>query len=101
MIHRPGAVGWVGRKRWVLLPLNPSYKATTTRLLPLVDPAVDRVLMSLVIHQIAHREQALQEVYRVLHPGGRVLVRAVTPEVALQARVPFRFFPKVAHVFVH
>jgi ubiquinone/menaquinone biosynthesis C-methylase UbiE len=67
----------------------------------LVDQAVDRVLMSLVIHQIAHREQALQEVYRVLRPGGRVLVRAVTPEVALQAWVPFRFFPKVAHVFVH
>ena len=72
-----------------------------TRLLPLVDQAVDRVLMSLVIHQIAHREQALQEVYRVLRPGGRVLVRTVTPEVALQAWVPFRFFPKVAHVFVH
>jgi len=69
--------------------------------LPLVDQAVDRVLMSLVIHQIAHREQALQEVYRVLRPGGRVLVRTVAPEVALQAWVPFRFFPKVAHVFVH
>ena len=33
--------------------------------------------------------------------GGRVLVRTVAPEVALQAWVPFRFFPKVAHVFVH
>jgi ubiquinone/menaquinone biosynthesis C-methylase UbiE len=67
----------------------------------LVDQAVDRVLMSLVIHQIAHREQALQEVYRVLRPGGRVLVSAVAPEVAPQAWVPLRFFPKVAHVFVH
>jgi ubiquinone/menaquinone biosynthesis C-methylase UbiE len=69
--------------------------------LSLADQAVDRVLMSLVIHQIAHREQALLEVYRVLRPGGCVLVRTVAPEVALQARVPFRFFPKVAHVFVH
>ena len=38
--------------------------------LPLVDQAVDRVLMSLVIHQIAHREQALQEVYLCHVPAG-------------------------------
>jgi hypothetical protein len=36
----------------------------------------------------------------VSRPGGRVLVRIVAPEVALQAWVPFRFFPKVVHVFV-
>jgi ubiquinone/menaquinone biosynthesis C-methylase UbiE len=66
--------------------------------LPLADQTVDRVLMSLVLHQIAHRRQALQEAYRVLRPGGRVLVRTVAPEVTLQAWVPFRFFPKVAYV---
>jgi ubiquinone/menaquinone biosynthesis C-methylase UbiE len=66
--------------------------------LPLADQTVDRVLMSLVLHQIAHRQQALQEVYRVLRPGGRVLVRTVAPEVTLQAWVPFRFFPQVAQV---
>ena len=66
--------------------------------LPLADQTVDRVLMSLVLHQIANRQQALQEVYRVLRPGGRVLVRTVAPEVALQAWVPFRFFPRVAHI---
>jgi SAM-dependent methyltransferase len=66
--------------------------------LPLADQTIDRVLMSLVLHQIAHRQQALQEVYRVLRPGGSVLVRTVAPEVTLQAWVPFRFFPKVAHV---
>jgi ubiquinone/menaquinone biosynthesis C-methylase UbiE len=76
-------------------------RCATKEALPLADQAVDRVLMSLVIHQIAHREQALQEVYRVLRPGGRVLVRTVVPEVALQAWVPYRFFLKVAHVFVH
>jgi SAM-dependent methyltransferase len=66
--------------------------------LPLTDQTVDRVLMSLVLHQIAHRQQALQEVYRVLRPGGRVLVRTVAPEVTIQAWAPFRFCPKVAHV---
>src|SRR5438132_8639099 len=66
--------------------------------LPLAGQTVDRVLMSLVLHHIAHRQQALQEVYRVLRPGGCVLVRTVAPEVTLRAWVPFRFFPKVAHV---
>jgi ubiquinone/menaquinone biosynthesis C-methylase UbiE len=66
--------------------------------LPLADQTVDRALLSLVLHQIVHRQQALQEVYRVLRPGGRVLVRTVAPEVTLQDWVPFRFFPQVAHV---
>ena len=66
--------------------------------LPLADQTVDRVLMSLVLHQIAQRQQALREVYRVLRPGGMVLVRTVAPEVTLQDWVPFRFFPQVAHV---
>jgi ubiquinone/menaquinone biosynthesis C-methylase UbiE len=66
--------------------------------LPLADQTVDRVIMSLVLHQIADRKQALQEVYRVLRPGGRVLVRTVAPEIALRAWVPYRFFPKVAQV---
>jgi ubiquinone/menaquinone biosynthesis C-methylase UbiE len=66
--------------------------------LPLAEQTVDHVLMSLVLHHIAHRQQALQEVYRVLRLGGCVLVRTVAPEVTLQAWVPFRFFPKVAHV---
>jgi ubiquinone/menaquinone biosynthesis C-methylase UbiE len=66
--------------------------------LPLADQTADRVIMSLVLHQIADRKQALQEVYRVLRPGGRVLVRTVAPEIALRAWVPYRFFPKVAQV---
>jgi len=66
--------------------------------LPLTDQSVDRVLLSLVLHQIDHRQRAIQEVYRVLRLGGRLLVRTVAPEVALQAWVPFRFFPKVAQI---
>jgi SAM-dependent methyltransferase len=64
----------------------------------LADQSVERVLMSLVLHQIDHRQRAIQEVYRVLRPGGRLLVRTVAPEVVLQAWVPFRFFPKVAQI---
>jgi SAM-dependent methyltransferase len=66
--------------------------------LPLDDQSVDRVLLSLVLHQIDHRQRAIQEVYRVVRLGGRVLVRTVAPEVALQAWIPYRFFPKVAQI---
>jgi SAM-dependent methyltransferase len=54
--------------------------------------------MSLVLRQVAHPQQALQEVYRVLRSGGRVLVGTVALEVTLRAWVPFCFFPKVAHL---
>jgi ubiquinone/menaquinone biosynthesis C-methylase UbiE len=79
-------------------PLPLGWVLGQAEALPLVDQTIDRVLLSLVLHQIVQRQQALQEVYRVLRPGGRVCVRTVAPEVTLQAWVPFRFFPKVAHV---
>ena len=88
----PGGGHWCGCCRTPVAPCSGTISPSATPVgpgpsgsLPLADQAVDRVLMSLVIHQIAHREQALQEVYRVLRPGGRVLVRTVAPEVALQA----------------
>ena len=62
--------------------------------LPLADQAVERMLMSLVIYQIAHREQALQEVYRVLRPGGRVLVRTVAPRWPYRPGFRSAFFPR-------
>lgn len=64
--------------------------------LPIVDGCVDVVIMSLILHQCVDRPQAIREVYRVLRPGGRLVVRTVLPEVALSEWIPFRFFPKVA-----
>jgi ubiquinone/menaquinone biosynthesis C-methylase UbiE len=55
------------------------------------------VLLSLVLHQLSHRAQALREVARVLQPGGLVIIRTVTPEAA-RIRIPFRFFPTVAEI---
>jgi ubiquinone/menaquinone biosynthesis C-methylase UbiE len=66
--------------------------------LPFVDEMFDRVLMSLVLPQIEHREKAIREVYRILYPGGKLFVRTVAPEVAYHQWVPFRFFPKVANI---
>jgi ubiquinone/menaquinone biosynthesis C-methylase UbiE len=65
---------------------------------PFADETFDRVLLSLVLHQIEHRENAIREVYRLLSPGGKLLVRTVAPEVAYHQWVPFRFFPRVAEI---
>ena len=63
--------------------------------LPFAEATFARVLLSLVLHQLTHRAQALREIARVLQPGGLVIIRTITPE-AVRRRVPFRFFPTVA-----
>jgi SAM-dependent methyltransferase len=63
--------------------------------LPFDDESFDRVLMSLVVHQIRDRGRALAEAFRTLRPGGRLVVRTLTPEDAA-TRIPFRFVPTLA-----
>lgn len=62
---------------------------------PLADRSVDRVLLSLVLHQLAEPRQAVKEAHRVLGPGGLVLVRTIAPEDAVE-RVPARYLPSMA-----
>jgi SAM-dependent methyltransferase len=52
-------------------------------------------LLSLVLHQFADPERAVGEAFRVLRPGGRVVVRTIAPEDAAE-RVPGRFVPAMA-----
>jgi ubiquinone/menaquinone biosynthesis C-methylase UbiE len=79
-------------------PLPLRWLMGNAEVLPFADETFDRVLMSLVLHQIHHREKAIREVYRLLRPGGKLLVRTVAPEVAYHEWVPFRFFPNVADI---
>ena len=65
--------------------------------LPFPEATFARVLLSLVLHQLANRAQALREIARILQPGGLVIIRTITPE-AVRRRVPFRFFPTVADI---
>jgi SAM-dependent methyltransferase len=65
--------------------------------LPFADNSFDRVVMSLVFHQIRQRDRAICEAFRVLRLGGLALIRTVAPEAARE-RIPFRFFPQVAEV---
>jgi ubiquinone/menaquinone biosynthesis C-methylase UbiE len=63
--------------------------------LPFPKPSFDRVVASLVLHQVDDRRRVLDEVSRVLGRGGVLVIRTVTPEAAA-AWIPHRFFPSVA-----
>jgi len=63
--------------------------------LPFPSGSFDRVIASLVLHQVADRQAVLVEVGRALRSGGRLLVRTVSPEAA-RRWIPHRFFPSIA-----
>jgi ubiquinone/menaquinone biosynthesis C-methylase UbiE len=63
--------------------------------LPFPPASFDRVLLSLVLHQLPDPERSLAEAWRVLGPRGLVLVRTIAPEDARE-RVPERFLPSMA-----
>ena len=65
--------------------------------LPFADESFDRVVMSLLLHQVNEPAQAVAEAFRVLRRSGALVVRTVFPEDAAE-RVPFRFFPTLARV---
>ncbi len=63
--------------------------------LPFADATFDRVLLSLVLHQLAEPETAVAEAFRVLVRGGVTTIRTIAPEDAV-ARVPERYLPSMA-----
>lgn len=63
--------------------------------LPFPDESVDRVLLSLVLHQLDEPHRAVREAFRVSRPTGIVLVRSISPDDAV-VRVPERFVPSMA-----
>ena len=77
---RPGSVEWV---------------VGDGEELPFADTSFDRVLLSLVLHQLARPGAAVAEAFRVLVPGGAVLVRTIAPEDAVR-RIPERYIPAMA-----
>jgi ubiquinone/menaquinone biosynthesis C-methylase UbiE len=63
--------------------------------LPFPPATFDRVLLSLVLHQLSDPRAAVSQAYRVLRPGALVLVRTITPEDAIE-RVPARYIQAIA-----
>ena len=71
------------------------WKVGNAEALPVADGDFDRVLLSLVLHQLRNPGRAVAEAFRALVAGGLVVVRTVAPE-DVASRVPHRFFPTMA-----
>jgi SAM-dependent methyltransferase len=84
--HAAGLAGPRGLLEWVV------GEADT---LPFADRSFDRILLSLVLHQLDEPERAVAEASRVLADQGLVIVRTIAPEDAAD-RVPARYLPSVA-----
>lgn len=63
--------------------------------LPFHAGSFDRVLLSLVLHQLADPDAAVREAFRVLSEGGLAVVRTIAPE-DVHHRVPERYVPAMA-----
>ena len=71
------------------------WRVGSAEALPVDDGSFDRVLLSLVLHQLVRPELAVAEAFRALDTGGSVLVRTIAPEDVAD-RVPERFVPSMA-----
>jgi ubiquinone/menaquinone biosynthesis C-methylase UbiE len=78
----------VGTVRWVV---------GDAEQLPFAPLSFDRVLLSLVLHQLGNPRAGVVGAVRVLRGGGLVLVRTIAPE-DVAGRVPQRFIPRMAAI---
>ena len=53
---------------------NLTYKLGDIEQVPLVDESVDLAILSQALHHAIHPQKAVDEAYRILRPGGQVLV---------------------------
>jgi SAM-dependent methyltransferase len=63
--------------------------------LPFARGSFDRVLLSLVLHQLADPLAAVREAFSVLRPDGLAVVRTIAPEDVAD-RIPERYLPTMA-----
>jgi SAM-dependent methyltransferase len=57
-----------------------AWKVGSAEALPVPEGSFDRAVVSVVLHQVAHPELAVAEVFRSLAADGRVVVRTVAAE---------------------
>jgi ubiquinone/menaquinone biosynthesis C-methylase UbiE len=71
------------------------WKVGSAEALAVADGAFDRVLLSLVLHQLERPQVAVAEAYRSLTSGGLLLVRTIAP-ADVSERVPEQYVPAMA-----
>lgn len=66
--------------------------------LPYADASCDMVLSSLTVQWVDKLERALEEIYRVLKPGGRAVITSFGPMTLKELREAFAAVDKLPHV---
>lgn len=79
----------ISRQRFALLGLEGSFATASAEDLPFADETFDCVCSMGVLHHTPDPERAIKELYRVLKPGGRVIVMLYHRDSALY-QVRFR-----------
>lgn len=65
---------------------NLAYKLGDIERVPLPDKSVDLAILSQALHHAQHPQQAVEEAFRILRPGGQVLVLDLNEHVFEKAR---------------
>ena len=84
------------RRNFELRGLPGRFLHATPVSLPLENSSIDVVCVSSLLHEVGDPREVVNEIYRVLKPGGKVL--AVTParyDVSFWSRICFPWFPRI------
>ncbi len=88
----PGMLTQAKRKRTVTSKSTPSYHAADATRLPMDDESVDVVSIAFGIRNVADPAQALREFYRVLRPGGRLVILEFNQPTNGIVRLGYNFY---------
>ncbi len=85
---------------------NVEFLLANAEKLPLENESVDLITMAFGLRNVTHQQQALNEMARVLKPGGRVMVLEFShPKSAAFSKIydwySFRFLPKMGQVIAN
>jgi ArsR family transcriptional regulator len=65
---------------------NLAYKLGDIERVPLADASVDLAILSQALHHAQHPQRAVEEAYRILKPGGQVLILDLAEHTFEKAR---------------
>lgn len=92
----------VGRDRLLDLGINTPVAVCDAEFLPFPDNYFDRVSVAFGLRNMTHKDKALAEMYRVLKPGGKLLVlefsQIAKPLAPVYDWYSFNILPKVGKV---
>jgi ubiquinone/menaquinone biosynthesis C-methylase UbiE len=79
------------------LAANIEWIEAPVEAIPFAEKAFDCVFMVFVMHHFQDKHHALKEIFRVLKPGGRLVI-ATASHGMLQKEIVFRIFPELLRI---